>query len=502
MTPAKAAASTVAMATPKAEPVVAPEETTSTSAPGSATTPEAASPAESAKAQKTKGQSAQAQKSTKQARVTASDTVTEAAHAAAVTAAENVDEPRHNTEPVTTAATESPAADTSSSAPETPQPGPGAEVIAENGSAGPTIADRARVLWGRARTKVTAYQRLAALNRAEKLEEQRAAAEAAAVEAAAAEAAAASVAAAAESAIAAAEAEAEPTRDSSASADVQAKPAPSALGTIDETVPADRTPVADTAQSAQSVVTVSGLRKEFGETIAVDSIDLDVPAGTFYGIVGPNGAGKTTTLSMITGLLRPDAGTVHVNGINVWEKTASAKRTMGTLPDRMRLFDRLTGAQLLYYSGVLRGLDSVSARSRVKSLTRAFALEDAVGRLVSDYSAGMSKKIALACAMIHSPRVLVLDEPFESVDPVSAASITEILQKYVEHGGTVILSSHGMEFIERVCDNVAIIVGGELLASGTVDEVRKEGTLEERFVELVGGRKATEDLEWLHSFSD
>ncbi|WP_244972582.1 ABC transporter ATP-binding protein [Paramicrobacterium fandaimingii] len=255
-------------------------------------------------------------------------------------------------------------------------------------------------------------------------------------------------------------------------------------------------------EKSRGAVTLSGLHKAFGDTVAVKSIDLDIPAGAFYGIVGPNGAGKTTTLSMITGLLRPDEGTVTVSGIDVWKDSAAAKRSMGTLPDRMRLFDRLTGAQLLYYSGVLRGLDNVTVRARVKSLTRAFGLEDAIGRLVSDYSAGMSKKIALACALIHSPRVLVLDEPFESVDPVSAASITEILQKYVENGGTVILSSHGMEFIERVCDNVAIIVGGELLASGTIDDVRNGSTLEERFIALVGGRKATEDLEWLHSFSD
>lgn len=252
----------------------------------------------------------------------------------------------------------------------------------------------------------------------------------------------------------------------------------------------------------RGVIELAGLSKRFGDTVAVNDIALTVPAGSFYGIVGPNGAGKTTTLSMITGLLRPDAGVVKVNSIDVWAEPAAAKRSMGVLPDRMRLFDRLTGAQLLYYSGVLRGLDNATVRSRVKSLTKAFALEDAVGRLVSDYSVGMSKKIALACALIHSPRVLVLDEPFESVDPVSAASITEILQKYAENGGTVILSSHGMEFIERVCDNVAIIVGGEVLADGTVDSVRGGSTLEERFIELVGGRKATEDLEWLHSFSD
>ncbi|SEC53798.1 ABC-2 type transport system ATP-binding protein [Paramicrobacterium humi] len=285
--------------------------------------------------------------------------------------------------------------------------------------------------------------------------------------------------------------EAEPAIESPVSHEQPAAVAPAGLAESTEPAAADR-----------GVIELVGLTKRFGDTVAVDNIGLTIPAGSFYGIVGPNGAGKTTTLSMITGLLRPDAGRVRVNGIDVWAEPATAKRSMGVLPDRMRLFDRLTGAQLLYYSGVLRGLDNATVRSRVRSLTKAFALEDAVGRLVSDYSVGMSKKIALACALIHSPRVLVLDEPFESVDPVSAGAITEILQKYVENGGTVVLSSHGMEFIERVCDNVAIIVGGEVLADGSVDSVRAGATLEERFIELVGGRKATEDLEWLHSFSD
>ena len=250
------------------------------------------------------------------------------------------------------------------------------------------------------------------------------------------------------------------------------------------------------------VLNISGLQKSFGQTVAVSGIDLEVRAGSFFGIVGPNGAGKTTTLSMVTGLLRPDAGTVTVNGIDVWANPFAAKRIIGVLPDRLRLFDRLTGAQLLYYSGVLRGLDDVTVRQRSADLATAFGLEDALNRLVADYSAGMTKKIALACAMIHSPRLLVLDEPFESVDPVSAVNVTEILQKYVASGGTVVLSSHGMDLIQRVCDHVAIIVQGAVLASGTIAEVRGEQTLEERFVELAGGRKVAEGMEWLHSFSD
>ena len=250
------------------------------------------------------------------------------------------------------------------------------------------------------------------------------------------------------------------------------------------------------------VLVVSGLVKRFGDTVAVDHISVSVPAGTIFGIVGPNGAGKTTTLSMVTGLLRPDGGSVSVHGADVWSDPALAKRNMGVLPDRLRLFDRLTGNQLLYYAGTLRGLDARTVKLRSTDLAAAFGLEDALGRLVSDYSAGMTKKIALACAMIHSPRLLVLDEPFESVDPVSAANITSILQRYVAAGGTVVLSSHSMDLIERICDRVAIVVNGRVLVSGTMPEVRGAGSLEQRFVELAGGRKTAEGMEWLHSFSD
>ncbi|MCM3656246.1 ABC transporter ATP-binding protein [Agromyces mediolanus] len=255
-------------------------------------------------------------------------------------------------------------------------------------------------------------------------------------------------------------------------------------------------------ESADRVLVVDSLVKRFGEKTAVDHISLQVRAGSFFGVVGPNGAGKTTTLSMVTGLLRPDEGTVRIHDIDAWADPEAAKRATGVLPDRLRLFDRLTGGQLLHYSGILRGLDARTVRERSADLIAAFGLDDAVDRLVADYSAGMTKKIALACAMIHSPRLLVLDEPFESVDPVSAANLTEILERYVAGGGTVVLSSHGMDLIERVCDSVAVVVGGKVLAAGTLDEVRQGETLEDRFVALAGGRKAAEGMEWLHSFSD
>ncbi|MDQ1216414.1 ABC transporter ATP-binding protein [Microbacterium arborescens] len=257
----------------------------------------------------------------------------------------------------------------------------------------------------------------------------------------------------------------------------------------------------DRASSAPAL-RLRGVTKAYGEARAVDRIDLEIPAGSFFGLVGPNGAGKTTTLSMIAGLLRPDEGAVEIAGIDIRRDPAGAKRQMGVLPDRLRTFDRLSGRQLLYYYGVLRGLKPAVVENRIADLAAAFDLTDALGRSVSDYSAGMTKKVMLAGAMIHAPRLLVLDEPFESVDPVSSAVILDILQKYVDHGGTVILSSHGMELVQRACSGVAVLVGGRILAAGTVDEVRDGRTLEQRFLELAGGTSAVEGLEWLHTFSD
>lgn len=254
--------------------------------------------------------------------------------------------------------------------------------------------------------------------------------------------------------------------------------------------------------STEVVLRTRNLSKRFGDSVAVADVDLEVHAGSFYGLVGPNGAGKTTTLSMITGLLRPDAGLITVHGADVWLNPALAKRNMGVLPDRLRLFDRLTGAQLLQYAGSLRGLDRDTISSRGGELASALGLESALHRMVADYSLGMTKKIALASAMLHAPRVLVLDEPFESVDPVSIETIVGILQRYVESGGTVLLSSHGMDLVQRVCSHVAIMVEGRVLASGTMGSVRGRRTLEQRFVELAGTTEADEGLEWLHTFSD
>lgn len=244
-------------------------------------------------------------------------------------------------------------------------------------------------------------------------------------------------------------------------------------------------------------LSIRGLYKRFGEKVAVDGIDLEVPSGSFFGLVGPNGAGKTTTLSMATGLLRPDAGDIRIHGVDVWRDTIEAKKLVGILADGVRLFDRLTGEQLVTYSGLLSGMDRETVATRVRDLLQLLDLEAAAGTLVVDYSAGMTKKIALACALVHAPRLLVLDEPFESVDPVSAANIRDILTGYARSGGTVIVSSHSMDLVQRMCDHVAIIANGRVLVAGNTDDVRGDSTLEDRFVELVGGRRDGEGPEWL-----
>ena len=248
------------------------------------------------------------------------------------------------------------------------------------------------------------------------------------------------------------------------------------------------------------VLAIRSLRKQFGQHVAVDDLSLDVPAGTMLGLLGPNGAGKTTTLAMATGLLQPDAGSAWVLGADVWQDPAAAKGRMGVLPDGIRMFDRLTGAELLRYSGLLRGLGESEVRDRATELLEALGLTEAGSTLVVDYSAGMKKKIGLACALIHAPRLLILDEPLEAVDPVSGQTIRQILRAFVAGGGTVVLSSHVMELVESLCDRVAILAQGRLLAHGDLDEVRAGVSLQQRFLDLVGSHDLGEGtLAWLRS---
>jgi len=249
-------------------------------------------------------------------------------------------------------------------------------------------------------------------------------------------------------------------------------------------------------------VEISGLRKRFGDTLAVDGIDLRVPEAAFYGLVGRNGAGKTTTLRMCTALLPPTEGTVVVDGIDVWKDPVEAKQHFGAMPESPSVFDRLTGAELLLYNGLLRGLDRDLVVARSEELLRVLGIEEAAGRMVVDYSHGMTKKIVLAAALLHAPRVLFLDEPFEAIDPVSTLAMEGLLRRHVSGGGTVVFSSHVLDVVERLCDHVAVIEHGRVQAHGTMDEVRGGKRLEEAFIELIGVTVASsEDLTWLDTSS-
>ncbi|MFF8832450.1 ABC transporter ATP-binding protein [Streptomyces sp. NPDC015131] len=253
-------------------------------------------------------------------------------------------------------------------------------------------------------------------------------------------------------------------------------------------------------EGSAPAVRVEGLWKRFGEQVAVAGVDLVLPAGRFIGLVGPNGAGKTTTLSMVTGLLRPDQGRVEVAGHDVWGDPAAVKARIGVLPEGLRLFERLSGGELLAYTGRLRGLPGDEVDKRAAQLLDVLDLAGARNKLVVDYSTGMRKKIGLAAALLHNPEVLFLDEPFEGVDPVSAQTIRGVLERYTASGATVVFSSHVMELVESLCDWVAVMAAGHIRAQGTLAEVRGEApSLQAAFLELVGarGRDAGESLDWL-----
>ncbi|MFZ4264232.1 ABC transporter ATP-binding protein [Streptomyces arboris] len=255
------------------------------------------------------------------------------------------------------------------------------------------------------------------------------------------------------------------------------------------------------ARIAPPAVRVQGLWKRFGEQVAVSGIDLELPAGKFIGLVGPNGAGKTTTLSMVTGLLRPDMGKIEVAGHDVWADPVAVKSRIGVLPEGLRLFERLSGRELLAYNGRLRGLPGDEVDKRAAQLLDVLDLAGSQHKLVVDYSTGMRKKIGLAAALLHNPEVLFLDEPFEGVDPVSAQTIRGVLERYTRSGATVVFSSHVMELVESLCDWVAVMAAGRIKAQGTLAEVRGDApSLQNAFLELVGagGRDTTGDsLDWL-----
>jgi ABC-2 type transport system ATP-binding protein len=260
--------------------------------------------------------------------------------------------------------------------------------------------------------------------------------------------------------------------------------------------------VAEEADMSQTAIEVRGLRKSFGEKEAVAGIDLDIAAGSLAGLVGPNGAGKTTSLSMMTALLRPDVGRVVINGLDVWADPVAAKAVIGVVPDQARLFERLSGQEMLEYAGRLRSLPAAEARARAAQLLDVLDLTADAGRLVADYSTGMRKKTMLGCALIHNPSALFLDEPLEGVDPISADVIRRLLTRFTGSGSTVLFSSHVMELVEQVCDHVSIIDKGRIVATGTTQEVRGGKTLQQAFIDLVGPRaRGEEGLSWLGSSS-
>ena len=242
-------------------------------------------------------------------------------------------------------------------------------------------------------------------------------------------------------------------------------------------------------------IEVADLTQRFGARLAVDRLSLSIPPGMFYGIVGPNGAGKTTALTAMCGLRRPTAGSVRVAGHDLRTAREAALAQLGVMMDGLSLPERLTAGEVLRYSAGLRGLDG-GWRSRAGDLLEILGLDAVPRTLIVEYSTGMRKKISLALALLHRPQVLVLDEPFEAIDPVSARSIEQVLTQYVDAGGTVVMSSHIMEFVERNCRRVAVVMDGRVLLEGPVEQVAAGSTLNERFVELMGA-DPVRPLGWL-----
>jgi ABC-2 type transport system ATP-binding protein len=251
-----------------------------------------------------------------------------------------------------------------------------------------------------------------------------------------------------------------------------------------------------------AAITTTGLRREFGDLVAVDGIDLSVPRGSFYGFLGPNGAGKSTTIKCLTGLLKPTAGQIRILDMDPIADPVAVKRKTGVVPEDLALFDRLTGAETLSFVGQVHGLDAAAIRKRTTELLALMDLTKAAGDLVADYSHGMRKKIALAAALLPAPRVLFLDEPFEGIDAVASRQIKDLLAEYVRGGGTVFLTSHILEIVERLCDHIGVIHRGRMVAQGPLSEIRAAAgagrTLEQLFLTLVGAEDvATPVLDWL-----
>jgi ABC-2 type transport system ATP-binding protein len=257
---------------------------------------------------------------------------------------------------------------------------------------------------------------------------------------------------------------------------------------------------------ARYAVVTRGLVRTFEQKVAVNNLNLSVRAGEFFGFLGPNGAGKSTTIKMLTGLLRPTSGDVWVSGVDVWRDPLRARSMMGVLPEYLNLYERLSGREFVTFSGHMYGVPAVDVRRRTEELLTVLDLVGDADKLIVDYSVGMRKKIALAAAIMHRPRVLFLDEPFEGIDPVSSRVIRDILHELTRSGTTIFFSSHIMEVVERLSTRVGIINQGVMVAEGTLQELRqrassdgKDASLEDIFMQVIGARNENHNLSWLET---
>ncbi len=260
-------------------------------------------------------------------------------------------------------------------------------------------------------------------------------------------------------------------------------------------------------------ISTENLTRRFGELVAVENVNLRVAPGQFFGFLGPNGAGKSTTIKMLTGLLAPTSGRMEILGLDFAQHTTDVKRQIGVVPEGLALFGRLTGAEYLTFVGRMYGLDRETTAKRTGELLEFMQLTNEPRKLVTDYSHGMQKKLALAAAVIHGPKILFLDEPFEGVDAIAAGTLKSMLQGMIARGATIFLTSHVLEIVERLCSHVAIIDRGRLVAQGSLEELRTGAeaqlpagpqeahgklTLEEIFLRTVGGTRPVEqELSWL-----
>ena len=261
-----------------------------------------------------------------------------------------------------------------------------------------------------------------------------------------------------------------------------------------------------------AAIQTHGLTRRFGALTAVDDISFSVAPGQFFGFLGPNGAGKSTTIKMLTGLLEPSAGSIEILGKPFSASSLELKRQIGVVPEGMALFGRLTAPEYLRFVGRMYGLDKQTTNLRTQELLEFMQLANENKKLVTDFSHGMQKKLALAAAVIHGPKVLFLDEPFEGVDAIAAGMLKTMLQGMINRGATIFLTTHVLEIVERLCSHVAIISKGRLVANGSLEQLR-EGvastlpgtqagqrlTLEEIFLSIVGagGLEPAQELSWL-----